>query len=137
MIKIIKERKHVERIEYALYYEWKTSKGAGFLFDCDKEGNLVTLDNPDAQANYEKCVSGEYNVVFKGIQRYDTSYWEDAVGKCICGEEVQLGRFTNTCDECDRDYNSQGQLLADRSQWGEETGESYYDIEGPGSTEGW
>ncbi|GAH70438.1 unnamed protein product [marine sediment metagenome] len=35
--------------------------------------------------------------------------------------------FTNTC-ECGADYNSAGQLLASRSQWGEETGESLTDI---------
>ena len=27
------------------------------------------------------------------------------------------------CDRCGREYNSSGQLLADRSQWGEESGE--------------
>ncbi len=33
----------------------------------------------------------------------------------------------NTCD-CGRDYNAFGQILAPRSQWGEETGESLSDI---------
>ena len=49
-------------------------------------------------------------------------------GKCICGAKVEFSRFTNTCDKCDRDYNSSGQELAPRSQWGEETGESLSDI---------
>jgi len=49
------------------------------------------------------------------------------VGKCDCGREVLLYGFTNTCD-CGRDYNMSGQLLAPRSQWGEETGESVSDI---------
>jgi hypothetical protein len=35
--------------------------------------------------------------------------------------------MTNTC-ECGRDYNWGGQLLAPRSQWGEETGETAADI---------
>lgn len=132
MIEIIKEREYIERIEYTLYYEWKKTKGAGFLFDCDKEGTVI-LKTPEAQANYDKCVKGKLAVTFKGIQKHNTSYWEDTVAKCICGEEIQLSRrFTSTCDECDRDYNSSGQLLADRSQWGEETGESYSDIMGPG-----
>jgi hypothetical protein len=43
---------------------------------------------------------------------------------CECGEEVPCGSFTNEC-ECGCDYNFAGQLLADRSQWGEETGESW------------
>jgi len=47
--------------------------------------------------------------------------------KCQCGEWVLCACFTNICD-CGRDYNMSGQLLADRSQWGEETGESASDI---------
>lgn len=47
--------------------------------------------------------------------------------QCACGREVVCDSFTNTCD-CDRDYNMSGQLLAPRSHWGEETGESVSDI---------
>ena len=35
--------------------------------------------------------------------------------------------FTNTC-ECGRDYSFDGSLLAPRSQWGYETGETASDI---------
>lgn len=52
---------------------------------------------------------------------------ERKVGRCLCGREVGLLFFTNTC-ECGRDYNMSGQLLASREQWGEETGESVSDI---------
>ena len=38
--------------------------------------------------------------------------------------------FTNTC-ECGQDYNSGGQLLAPREQWGEETGEHWSECIGP------
>jgi hypothetical protein len=47
--------------------------------------------------------------------------------KCDCGEEVVCQGFTSTC-KCGADYNWSGQRLASRSQWGEETGESYADI---------
>lgn len=47
--------------------------------------------------------------------------------RCHCGREVLCEGFTNTC-ECGADYNSAGQLLASRSQWGEETGENLADI---------
>ncbi len=47
--------------------------------------------------------------------------------KCHCGSEVVCEGFTNTCF-CGADYNFAGQLLAPRSQWGEETGESLSDI---------
>jgi len=44
-------------------------------------------------------------------------------GKCSCGTIVDLYDFTNTCEKCGKEYNSCGQELAERSQWGEETGE--------------
>lgn len=51
-----------------------------------------------------------------------------AVGICDhCGHDVTLGGFTNTC-ECGTDYNMSGSMLASRSQWGEETGETVSDI---------
>lgn len=46
---------------------------------------------------------------------------------CACGAEVLCSHFTNTCD-CGRDYNMSGVQLADRSQWGEETGEHPADV---------
>jgi len=59
----------------------------------------------------------------------DGNYWEPAIIRCDCGAKVVLENlFTITCDNCDADYNSSGQRLAPRSQWGEETGESYSDI---------
>jgi hypothetical protein len=51
--------------------------------------------------------------------------------ECDCGEEVVCQGFTSTC-ECGADYNGSGQRLAPREQWGEETGETYTDIVGPG-----
>lgn len=47
---------------------------------------------------------------------------------CVCGAKVYVPGFTNTCEKCERDYNWGGQLLASRSQWGEETGETADDI---------
>jgi hypothetical protein len=52
---------------------------------------------------------------------------QPAIGKCACGREVELFGFTNSCD-CGRDYNSAGQELAPRRQWGEETCEIAADI---------
>jgi hypothetical protein len=56
--------------------------------------------------------------------------------ECACGHKLQLWAFTNTCEACGRDYNMSGQLLAPRSQWGEETGESLGDILRIGHYEG-
>lgn len=58
---------------------------------------------------------------------YGVVEFQAPVVLCDCGREVLCDRFTNTCD-CGADYNFAGQRLADRSQWGEETGESLSDI---------
>lgn len=49
--------------------------------------------------------------------------------QCDCGHFLHWpgpGRDYN-CERCGRDYNSAGQLLAPREQWGEETGETAAD----------
>ena len=49
--------------------------------------------------------------------------------QCDCGRwlDAGTGEFEGEyqCDKCGKDYNSSGQRLAPRSQWGEETGERY------------
>lgn len=47
--------------------------------------------------------------------------------KCACGEDVYCSGFTNTCDKCNADYNFNGVMLAPREQWGEETGETWWE----------
>ena len=122
-MKIIKQRERKTKVRYYLSFEWSDTPGSGFNFDCDEKGNVLLTDANSG--NYQKCISGEYDVIAEGLQKREWSYIEHAIGKCICGEEVILDGFTNTCDKCDRDYNSQGDLLAPRSQWGEETGEHW------------
>ena len=46
--------------------------------------------------------------------------------KC-CKVDLVCEHFTNTCEFCNADYNMSGHRLAPRSQWGEETGESWQD----------
>lgn len=48
---------------------------------------------------------------------------------CDCGAFLPWPGFGRdyTCDKCHREYNSGGSLLAPRSQWGEETGETSAD----------
>ena len=51
--------------------------------------------------------------------------------RCDCGEELFMyspGADVE-CEKCGADYNSAGQRLADRSQWGEETGETAADYD--------
>lgn len=45
----------------------------------------------------------------------------------VSAESIKQDRCPK-CEGCDRDYNSAGQELAPREQWGEDTGESLSDI---------
>jgi len=116
-VKIIEKRKFEMLVTCTLMFE-------NYHFDCDENGVVdeSTLQ-PLALENYRKCIaSGE-----KGkFERYERGYSHPAIGECSCGRQISLANFTNTC-ECGADYNSSGQLLACRSQWGEETGEHWTD----------
>jgi hypothetical protein len=93
------------------------------MFDCDKEGNLkkdYPKESWESANNLE-----EFHAPY--VETFTHYYTESSIGLCDCGREVTLYGFTNTCD-CGADYNMSGQRLAHRSQWGEETGETYLDI---------
>lgn len=138
-MKIIKQREYHEGpIVRERFFEWENTPGAGAAFECDEDGNVdeaKLADRPAALENYRQCIAGTRRsnsgekIIDRGVREYQLKgYMEPAVGLCdCCGAEVSLGRFTNTCD-CGADYNGSGDLLAPRSQWGEETGESVSDI---------
>lgn len=129
-MKILKQREIVECAKHDHSFKWRDGEG-GFSFPCDEKGNVyIEKLQPLAREHYEKCISGEYDVIDNGIEVYRWNYTEPAIGECMCGEEVELFGFTNTCESCERDYNMSGQLLASREYWGEETGESLSDILG-------
>jgi hypothetical protein len=132
----IKEHRHREHhVRYVLafnYLEPPESRGAGFMFDCDESGKVDVDKLPDAaKESYRDCLAGASGgqPLSKGrVEKFEHYYTNPAVGECEdCGQDVVLHGFTNTC-ECGVDYNMSGQRLADRSQWGEETGESVSDI---------
>lgn len=128
MGKIIRRGERVERVEYYLSFERNDLPGAGFSFPCDQQGNVYRDRlQPAGLENLADCLSGVHNVTAEGVKESHWSFWQPGILKCDCGREVELHGFTNTC-QCERDYNQSGQLLAPRSQWGEETGESLGDI---------
>jgi hypothetical protein len=90
------------------------------------------MRGPAPDYDYVEVPGSGHRVVVEmhdlGVRENHHVYTEPAVGECECGAHVSLGRFTNTCERCNRDYNSAGQMLAPREQWGEETGESVSDI---------
>lgn len=121
----IVELKTIEFIEeYFMGFHYKDAPGSGYNFPCDRHGNLLESHQ---QTFFSKCIS-DPNLIFEGVQHISRFYKKPAVGHCCCGQLVSLGGFTNTCHGCGRDYNWNGTLLADRSQWGEETGEHPADI---------
>jgi len=127
-MKIIQQRQRITRVEYSLEYEANDNPQCGFGFPCDEQGNLLPLSD-GALENYQRCTTGVYDVTCMGVRKITHTYVEPAVVICeCCGAKVYLESFTNTCDTCDSDYNISGQLLAPRSQWGEETGEYLGDI---------
>lgn len=124
-MEIISRRHTVERVSRIHSFSWADCPGAGFSFDLDEDDQIVVTDTN--RANVELCLSGDPRIIDDGIVEHRWTYIEPSVGRCRCGREIPLEHFTNTC-RCGRDYNSSGQLLAPRSQWGEETGESLGDI---------
>ncbi len=128
MEKKIISRKRVESIvEFCL--EFSNIDGCGgYSFDCN-EGGFVNTSSyaEEGLANLINCLTGSNETVYDGIVRYEHNIVIDSVLQCYCGRTVSLGCFTNTC-RCGRDYNMNGSLLAPRSCWGEETGETALDI---------
>ncbi len=62
------------------------------------------------------------------VAKRDIERWERGTTEVMCcGEWLLCDRFTNTCDHCGSDFNMSGQMLAPREQWGEETGEAWFD----------
>lgn len=130
MAEIIKQSwvKHIE--EYRLRYP--TSRNTAYAFPCDRDGVIDTPSLSDAAlANLVWCRNSG---ILPYVKNYSYDYRHPAIIACdVCGGEVQLSGFTNTCLTCEQhgvttDYNMSGQRLAPRSQWGEETGETAADI---------
>lgn len=124
MTKFIRKRELVEWIEYERAFHLVSDPGSGFSFPCDENGNIKDLQ-PAGAENLRKCLSGELPVVDGGMYVWHHHYYLPAVIRCDCGRDVELVfGWLNEC-ECGRGYNGFGQLLAPRSQWGEETGETF------------
>jgi len=127
-MQIIRHKEFRESISYALIFDLVDEPSHGYGFTCDKEG-VVNIEKlcETARRNYQSCLDKTHNVKKGRIDKSHHTWSTPTVGLCDCGREIELDHFTNTCD-CGKDYNSAGQELASRSQWGEETGESVSDI---------
>lgn len=115
---------HSERIRE---YRWVEDPGAGFSFDADENGLPIRTEGNAHNFDMLETWIAEGKLIDEGVRVREWSYRAPALLRCDCGNEVSLDHFVNTC-ECGADYNSSGDRLAPRSQWGEETRESVSDI---------
>lgn len=127
-------RKPVEITRYELVFRLEDGCGSAFTFECDEHGHLFRDRLPKlALHNLELCLRGEvdgYTVRLGVVRSYVQNDVEDGGGTCVCGAHVILDSdWANACESCGREYNGFGQLLADRSHWGEETHESVTDMD--------
>lgn len=128
---IISPERKVTLRRYWHEFEWEDEPGAGFSFDCFSDGSFPEKEehNGKTTQEYFDSLKEKKGLKYIGIFDRERYFYEAALLKCVCGGSVVLDMvMTNTCDKCGRDYNSNGQLLAAREQWGEDTGESLSDI---------
>ena len=120
MLKNFVPRKPVETTQHELVFRLEDGCGSAFAFECDEHGNVYRDRLPVlALHNLDLCLKGEVDgyAVRRGvILSHEQSYVEDGSGGCVCGRRVVITRsWANACEGCGREYNSSGQLLADRS----------------------
>lgn len=101
--------------------------GWGYSFECDESGAILPGVNTENLAACQSGMIGGEKVVPGGIVGRSFRKKIPASGKCSCGMTIELPRFTNTCS-CGKDYNSSGQELGPRENWGAETSEHLSDI---------
>lgn len=127
---LVSPRRHIDRVSYSLVCEHVDAsgkvreRGCGFRFDCDAEGNVdESAMHPAGLANLRGIRSGAIPCTPLTVERRPYVEHVAAVIRCECGKHVTLcDSWANECD-CGLEFNGSGQLLAPRSQWGEETGE--------------
>jgi hypothetical protein len=110
-------------------YDLINGNGRGFTFPCDETG-AVAMERlePEGHASLE-AVHGDPDYIDLGPVAHSRQITHPAVGICdACAAMVSLERWTNTCDGCGAEYNSDGQRLAPRELWGAETGEHPADL---------
>lgn len=125
-IEIISKRERKFDEAFELFFERPEEKGMGYAFPCDSFGHIDFQSlEPAARENYFRAVK---QGLPRTVRHLKWSYVVPAVGRCDCGELVQLDLAHNECEHCHRWYNSFGQRLVHPSLWGEETGETAADI---------
>jgi hypothetical protein len=129
-VKIITHAYHRHEISHMLVFQRiGAATGDGYAFPCDADGKVdETMLTACARQNLQGLQAGTIPGHLPAyIETNERQVFHPVVGKCECGRHLELANFTNTC-ECGREYNSAGQLLGPRQDWGSETGEHWVDI---------
>ncbi len=122
---------YVKRRTYETSTKWYRefaragAKDACLAFESDRDGT------PLSEAKRARVAELALDPAYEdwGVDEQSWSYADPAVIRCdCCTHHVALYGFTNTCSSCGADYNMSGDMLASRSQWGEETGEDLGEI---------
>ena len=103
MLKIIRQREHVERLSYGLHFDAidpatgkPFERGNGVGFDCDEHGAIIETD-PQCLAHVRDVrakVGTEFSEPY--INTFRSHWVEPAVGRCSCGREVVLSEAPRT-----------------------------------------
>lgn len=116
---IIKPRESKKDISFHLNFDIDDS--GGYTFPCDQNGNVFSDLNEYALRNYEWCKEHPEKFIRKAyVEKREISYTENAIAKCICGEEFELyDEYMGACScpKCERWYNIFGQELIDPKYW--------------------
>ena len=125
MLKIIRERSTHTEVEY--YIEFTDEEGAGFSFPCDSNGNIQFNDDiPELgraqRVNYDYAMSHKERFTRQYAELVTRKYTvtDNAVGRCVCGEEVELYdqyQGACSCPKCGQWYNLFGQELVEPKYW--------------------
>lgn len=119
MLEIIKERNRKKEVYYT--YEFDRGDGSGFTFPCNSIGEIQF--NECNKESYDYCMQHQSEFIWKGVQKHECSYTEPAIGKCHCGEEIELwNQYQGACEcpKCGQWYNLFGQELINPEYWEEE-----------------
>ncbi len=139
MSRLIKQRERVResvtRHEYVFSHDPAQAgifppRGGWYGFKCDAAGTVDRASlAPLARHNFDYCcLMRPWGFVAEYQERHE--YDDPGLIQCDCGCEVEVYDWRDVeCERCHREYNSAGQLLAPRSQWGEETGECAADYD--------
>lgn len=121
-MKIIRKA-HVEvEEEIRLEFDLIEDRSACLSFDYDETAKQVILHNDAQRENYEYAISHPDKYHQGEVRTYTHKYKVPSVGKCDCGEEVQLvNEYMGACQcpSCERWYNLFGQPLNPPEMWEE------------------